>query len=463
MTEFTEDLKLFPFQRDGIEFLVAKKRALLADQMGLGKTVTSINALVQVYPEVGKNGVLIVVPKIALHVWEYELLRWGEYVPHVVVGSKTKRQTLWNEINADEEFRLVLTTYDVLRVDANKYPLKWGVVILDEAHRVRNRRTKAFKAVSRLRSQYFWALTGTPARKGPQDMWSILHLINRRIFRSYWKFVNTFCYVEEGPWGKEIFGARNVDNLRRVLKQYMLRRTADEVLEDMPELIPIPIPLELDDFQEDIYRELAEDSLAEMPGGNLVATPNQLSNIMRLRQMLVTPKLLEDHEDVPYGTCIEAMLSQVDELEEAHVTIFTPFSEALSFIEQALRDNGHENIFTIKGGMKSGEIAEQASLFKESRGVMLATIKAAEAYSLETCSYCFFIGFEWDFDENDQAARRLLRMTSKSTVFAYYFVHENLMDERVLEMVLTKRGNVFGQGSLRRGEYDQGLIKYLLL
>src|SRR5262249_44675172 len=105
------------------------------------------------------------------------------------------------------------------------------LVINDELHRfMRNRDTQSFTYQKSMHIERFIGLSATWASRGPQDLWPVLHILDRKIFPSYWDFVQTWCYVEEGTFGKEIFGVRNVENLKKMLwGAYYRGRTWKEV------------------------------------------------------------------------------------------------------------------------------------------------------------------------------------------------------------------------------------------
>ena len=443
-------LTLRPYQVKTSKFLVSAKRAICAHEMGLGKTACALDAL----GTLTFNGdpyfpttVLILCPKVALYVWQTECIKWGSICPTIIRGKPEERRELWKNSS------FVLVTYDILKRDIalqnNFVSLYWDVIICDEAHKFRNRKTLTYKAVKKLHSPYMWLLTGTPASRGAQDLWSLLNILKPKLFSSYWKFVNTFCYVERTQFGTEVTGTRNAEALRVVLASRMIRRTkkSEGVVGKVRQFLPI----DMTPTQKRIYNELSNDLMAELnvSTGRKILIPSPLTQLIRHRQLLVTPKLLDP--GLEYGAGLEAIGEYLEGSNSKHVVIFTPFAKAIPFIEYYLMDldRGYKFI-RLQGGMDPEEVGEAIETFKRPNPdsdnkrdcIAICTIKFAQSFSLETCSTAFFLGYEWDPAENQQAEDRIHRMTSLDLVNIYYVKHQNTIDGFIMGTLGEKQHNV---------------------
>ncbi|KKL28469.1 hypothetical protein LCGC14_2374850, partial [marine sediment metagenome] len=315
------------------------------------------------------------------------------------------------------------------------------MIILDEPHTwLRNRKTVSFKFMRTFRSKYLIIMTGTPASKGAQDLWPMLHLLNRKVFSSYWRFVNTFCYVDDTQWGKDVYGTRNKEALKDLLARYMIRRLKAEVFPEMPPKLVDTIPITMSTTQH-LFHDQLRDDLLGMLGDHLVMTPNTLTCVLRLRQVLVCPKLLNPEMD--YGAGIEYLQQVTSEMDpdDRHFVVFTPFKAALTFIGEALNDVGGK-VGYLYGGMSTGDLDRSIRTFEEERGIMLCVIKYAESFSLASCSLAYFLGAEWDYTEDEQAEDRTHRAETKETVNIHYLQYRNSAEERVMEVLATGHGNV---------------------
>lgn len=436
-------MKLIDYQVTGANFLVSHKRVILADEMGLGKTIEAIDALRQLQAQsqnrfqeephatgpalAGGLQILIACPKSALYVWQSELTKWlPTVIPTMIIGTPVAREKLWKA-------QVVLVTLDMLRIDINKARRDWDVIIIDEAHKIKNRKTKGFKAIKRLRSTYLWLLTGTPSSRGAQDMWAYLHLINHKLFSSYWKFVNTFCVVVNGTYGMEILGTRNAKQLKELLTSYLIRRTKEG---RAPPKTRQKILVDIDPQILGIYQKLAGDMIAEMDSGGALITPTVLAKLTALRQLLVCPKLLDS--SLGYGTSIATVLDIIQDYDD-HFVIISPFSSALPYFETYLNSKGYRDIVTLKGGMGPKEVKEAIDSFKAQRGIALMSLKFAQSFSLETAVHGYFIGFAWDPIMNFQAEDRINRMNSVGAATLSYLVHKDSVEEELINPTLNAK------------------------
>lgn len=472
------------YQTEGIEFLVQKKRAILGDEMGMGKSMQAIKAMARF----NFSSALIVCPNSALWVWAKELEKWlpegHRYRKFTVVkGDRFTRSMQWKEGLKDPQNRFILTTYDVLKRDLydDDYPVPhdWDLIICDEAHKMRNRKTKAFRAVADLESKGMFLISGTPASRGPQDVWTLLHLLHPRMFRSYWRFVYAHCHVIQNDFGKEIGGVKSPATTKALMDKFMIRRFKEgRMLPKQRNLVPV----EMSANQAKLYSELTEEMvtrLEEVPDEDLnleeglkywgwdddeeegievrddgeihqhpsvIVANNPLALFIRLRQLLICPMIL-DPASRDYGGGLEYIVETLRDYprEDQHSVIFTPFAKALPFIKERLESEGFGPIIELRGGQQKRDplwLKESLSTFEQYKGIALCTIKFAQSFDLDTASTGFFLGYEWDPTENYQAEDRLHRMRSPKIVQLNYLNYKGTVDDRILQVLDIKQTNV---------------------
>jgi len=453
-------LGLRGYQREGVDFLARRRRCILGDEMGLGKTLQTLCALHQAVAPSDK--VLVVSNGAAQYVWRKEVLKWQFPFDVVIVkGNAKTRANIWNAAREERphKCKLYLCSYAVLRRDHSKLPTNWRAIIADEAHALHNRKTQNFKVVRRLARQTncLFLITGTPMKRDPSTLWTLLHLINPKMFSSYWRFVNTFCIVEDNYWGgKEILGAKNIRQLRKLLSTYMIRRRKSDphVAPDLPAKQREIISAEMPPWQRRIYNELVDDMIATLEldandandvdaheGVPILVAPTRLAVITRLRQLLVMPKML--NAELPDGSGLDTVVEHLQGIGDfPHAVIFTPFSKALPFIKERLLNEGWKHVVLLQGGMQPDELSAALQEFEENNGIAVCTIKFAQSFDLDSASYAYFLGAEWEPHDNFQAEDRLHRLTTSSPVNIYYIEHIDSIDEFVLDTVLQKQINV---------------------
>ncbi len=430
----------WPFQVEGTKFLSSHKRAILADQMGIGKTRQVIEVLKERVRTDSDISILVIcAKKNTMLIWQRELPKWApelaEYFISTEGKSPTQRKAIWSYTS------FVIATHQVLLRDKESMPKEWDIIVIDEPQSwLRSRKTKTFKFMKTFRSEFLIIMTGTPSSKGAQDLWPMLNLINRKVFSSYWRFVNSFCYVDDGMWGKDVYGTRNKEALKELLDRYMIRRLKAEVFPEMPPKLIDTIPLVMTPQQAKAHDDLTDELLTSL-GGQLVITPNSMVLALRLRQLLVTPKLL--NPEAEYGAGIEYLQDITSDMdpEGRHFVVFTPFKRALTHIGGALELAGARVVY-LHGGMTTKQLGAAIDTYDEERCVAICVIKYAESFSLASGTLAFFLGAEWDFTEDEQAEDRMHRAETTETVNIHYLQYTGSFEERVMEVLADNRENV---------------------
>ena len=169
----------YPYQWQGIKFLMDNEHALLADDMGTGKTVMTIVSLKILIQQTKIHHVLILCPPSVLYEWKRHLDDWSpELTAYLIRGSQEIRKSLWQM-----PIHIYATTYDTLKGDIENEVLpkdnlrQFDVVILDEAHHIKNMKSKRFRAIKKLQPRRRWALTGTPVQNKIEDLASIFEFV----------------------------------------------------------------------------------------------------------------------------------------------------------------------------------------------------------------------------------------------------------------------------------------------
>jgi len=432
------------YQAEGCDFLVQHPRVILADEMGLGKTLEVLAAIKKL--KLTQKHILVVCSGSSQYVWKKEVAKWLPELPFtMVVGNPSKRHSIWKNL----PLGMVVCTYGVLRQDIDVMQKFWSLVIADEAHNLHNRKTKNFKSFKRLRSTYLFLVTGSPVKRGPESLWTFLHLIDRKVFSSYWRYVNAFCMIIDGPFGKENLGPKNITALKEVvLKNRLIRRMKVNVAPELPPKIRQLLPVEPTPLQVRIHKQLAEKMVADLPSGDLLVTPSILAKLVRLRQLFVTPKLITP--ELEDGAGLNGIVEHMKEIsDQPHVVIFTPFAKAIPFIANRLEKEKLGTAVILKGGMKPNDVGETLEAFIRLKCIAICTIKFAQSFDLDTAHTGYFLGYEWEPLENYQAEDRLHRITTVApSVNIYYIQHVNpfpedfWIDEQVLEVLNGKQVNV---------------------
>jgi SNF2 family DNA or RNA helicase len=282
--------KLYPFQQELMFRLVVspKRNQQGVLSPGLGKTVVSLLAA----RLLGAKSVLIVCIKDLMRQWQDEEEKWfGERTLIRAHGTEPGYHA------PSDRHGWFVANYDTVvgRLHDSYQIRHWDVVIIDESVLVKNRKTRRFKRLLDLRFKdvdRFWELSGSPSTRYKDDLWAQMKLLYPEDFRSYWRFAERFCVTEQNPWsgGQVITDDREDRDTKEDLRDLQFVRNQKDVLKDLPEEIPVLVPVELTSDQRKAYQEMSSKFVAELESGEKVWASkgrNQivLSQLIRLQQI----------------------------------------------------------------------------------------------------------------------------------------------------------------------------------
>ena len=438
----------FTYQRYAREKIVRLKRTGLLSVPGSGKTRPIIDALVELgmieplaehfenrYP---LGPILIACSGPAIATWLRQLPEWTN-TPElkdditIVRGNKHKRMIMWSAAETSGR-GIYLINYSILLRDAEVIKqIPWVAIIADEYHKCMRRKKKnktyaAFQQMTR-HTEVLVLASGSSLRKDPSSMFTLFQLVKPKLFRSYWKFVNTYCIVQEGYYGKEILGPRNVGQFKKIMDRYLAYIPKEVVADQLPEGRRMPLVAEMTRTQGKLYGALAKDMVAWLESGEIIALPNVLTKILKLRQLLCCPKILDTSLDMGGG--FETIVDRVE--EDPHCVIFVPFRPACNYVVDELHKRGHKHVYMIRGGITTEQQTWDVNAFKQMRGILVCTIAYAESFDLETCKTSYFLGYDYSLDINEQAEGRTRRAISQHDFVTWHYIkYLDTIDQKFL-------------------------------
>jgi SNF2 family DNA or RNA helicase len=413
----------------GAAYLMTRERMLLADDPGLGKTVQALVAINTIASWSPKwPDVLVVCPKNAIGVWETMAEEWLGIKPRTYVAGKAK----YSDITA--KGGMLITNYEQLG-DIYKRRQFFPIVIFDESHKIRNHKTKMYKAAKYFSAHWLWFMTGTPVFKGAQDLWSTLAMIAPNEFPAYWPFVNKYCITSQG-WGgsKQAWGVRNPPELARDIAPYFLRRKRTEVLKDLPEKFRFKVPLHMTPVQKAAYVGLYKQMMLEMEE-DVLLIPSAAVRTLRLRELLVSPRILGIDDD---GAAIPNLLEKLEERGTPSL-VYTPFREGVRLIKEYVRAAGWETN-ELMGGLPDKVITAEVEKFQKGKNpkrILISTVQMGTSWTGTAAQQTWFVGYDWAPQINVQAEDRMNRYGGNGYECGY-FTHMGTVDEHVMEVLSGK-------------------------
>lgn len=436
------------YQERDIEFMVNNKQVLNFNPAGLGKTLECIETIDRL--NLWDKKILIVATKTATSVWVDEFMKWKNKKSTLITGSIPKKKR--NELYKTYDFKgITILNYQMLK-EISSMNIYFDIVVSDEVHLggLLNRTTDKFSFFKKLKYDRIVLMTATPIRKDASDLYALLHLVDRKKFKSYWKFVNQFCHVLKDFLGYSYIlkKPKNKKLLNKVLKQYLVFNKKESVLKELPDKSRQILLYELPKATRDIYFEIFEDLMIDNGITYDIITSN-LTKYLRVRQILVCPKILGFKE---YGGALEIAKQIVENSFFSHdsVVIATPFLKAIPFIEEYLKAHIHHlKVFKIHGGTKRSHqsISKEFNAYDSYRKVLIYTIKSGASWTGTAANVGIMIGCEYSMTDQIQAEDRIHRISQTKPCFWYYIFAKDTIDmvlKKTLESKLTAIDHVLG-------------------
>lgn len=395
-------MKPRPYQIAGRDFLAARRHALLADEMRVGKTCQAIMACEAVFAV----RVLVVCPAIAVEVWQQQWKLWST-----------------------RAVQLTVLSFEKAKIHADSLRIRWDVVIVDECHRAKNPEAQTTKLIygknglgwyaSRL-----WALSGTPAPKHAGELWPMLRAFDV-VKMTYDEFIAAYCTIH--PFTGRVTGTKvdRIPELRALLAKIMLRRMRKDVAPEMPdigfEFLPVEVSCDLQ-----VPENLTEDQLVCWMNANQPDTEDRLEVALAKVRPLV-----------------ENISDAIESEQLTQTVVFGHHKQPLRDVADALGLRGYlaevlngdtspSNRERIQKGFRDGVVQ-----------VVCANIQAAgTAIDLSSASHGYFLELDWVPGNNMQAANRLVSIGKNAPVTFDVVTMPGSFDDRVQRSLVRRASQV---------------------
>lgn len=428
------DGKLRDYQKTGynwLSFLYSHKLgACLADDMGLGKTIQAIaffgglqEGLIESPWKKTSEPHLIVVPASLIFNWESEIKKfYPDFKVYIYAGTDRKPDFL--------NYDICITSYDILKRDAHLFSKQqFHVAVFDEAQMIKNIHSARAKAARGIQARFKLCLTGTPLENHMGEYFSVLDLCLPGLFGDYEGF-------------KSLLQSKQTDIIVNRSKPFVLRRTKDLVLSDLPPKMESEVYLPMTVEQKALYLKVAQDVKEVMskayrnqpsPRARMMA----LTGILRLRQLCVSPKLL--YPDFKgESPKLDYLMDKLNELfEEGHSSlVFSQFTKFLDLLQPEL-EKRKWNFHRLDGKTPLKKRKKMVESFQDSAepSVFLISLKAGGfGLNLTKANYVFHLDPWWNPAADRQASDRAHRMGQTQKVYIQKIFVKNSIEEKVMAL-----------------------------
>lgn len=427
--------ELRDYQKEGLRWIARLNYwgagACLADDMGLGKTIQTIAYLLYTAKE---GASLVVAPASVVPNWKRELQRFAPSLNVLIVNESINRK---QTVEQAGKFDVVLSTYGILVSESELLTAKeWNVVCLDEAHTIKNRETKTSSCAMQLKASKRLILTGTPIQNHLGELWNLFQFINPGLLGNYEQFLQKYILPIEQDHDKQ----RQLQ-LNRIVHPFMLRRTKQEVVEELPDKQEIILPIDLSEDEMRIYeviRRKAQEMLKEEDNNINV---NALSEITKLRQAACSASLVEKKWK---GECskINILIELLTELKSGgnRALIFSQFTSFLALVKEAL-DKADEEYLYLDGSTPVKRRDQLVQDFQQGEcPFFLISLKAGGlGLNLTGANYIIHLDPWWNPAIEQQATDRAYRIGQEQKVTAYHLIATHTIEEKIMRLHDTKR------------------------
>uniref|UniRef100_A0A8C9YCP4 Chromodomain helicase DNA binding protein 6 n=1 Tax=Sander lucioperca TaxID=283035 RepID=A0A8C9YCP4_SANLU len=463
------------YQLEGMNWLLFnwynRKNCILADEMGLGKTIQSITFLYEIFSMGIRGPFLIIAPLSTITNWEREFRTWTHMNVIVYHGSQISRQMILqyemfyrdpqgNTIPGVLKFHGVITTFEMIMADSPELKkLQWRCVVIDEAHRLKNRNCKLLEGLKLMNLEHKVLLTGTPLQNSVEELFSLLNFLEPLQFPSESTFLEEFGDLKTDE---------QVKKLQAILKPMMLRRLKDDVEKNLAPKQETIIEVELTNIQKKYYRAILEKNFSFLSkGANQHNMPNLINTMMELRKCCNHPylitgaeeKILESfrkyHSPDALDFQLQAMIQAAGKLvlidkllpkllAGGHkVLVFSQMVRCLDIMEDYLiqRRYTYERIDgRVRGNLRQAAIDRFCKPDSDRFVFLLCTRAGGLGINLTAADTCIIFDSDWNPQNDLQAQARCHRIGQSKAVKVYRLITRNSYEREMFDKASLKLG-----------------------
>ncbi|MFO0924037.1 MAG: DEAD/DEAH box helicase [Pirellulales bacterium] len=404
----------FPYQMEGIAFLYPRAAAILADEMGLGKTMQAITSIRMLLLSREIESTLLICPKPLVTNWVREFRMWAPEVPVAVIeGDQARRQWIWTNPTVPVKianYELLMRDRSLLEGSGQRFDL----VVLDEAQRIKNRSSTTSQIVRSIERSRSWALTGTPIENSPEDLVSIFEFLSPGYLRD----------------------DMHLKSMGKATRDYILRRTKDKVLTEMPPKLFRDAELELTPSQMSSYRAAEEEGVVQLSDlGDSLTIQHVFELVLRLKQIC--------NFDPATGSSskLEQLEAEIEEVASSgkKAIVFSQWVQSLDRIAERLeRFRPVQYHGRIPSSKRDGVIQK----FKEDpkcHVILMSYGAGAVGLNLQFCHYVFLFDRWWNPAVEDQAVNRAHRLGVTGPVTVTRMTSMGTIEQRIHDVLEEKR------------------------
>jgi SNF2 family DNA or RNA helicase len=431
---------LYPYQKEGIRRIVETRRILLADEMGLGKTVQTIASLEVFSRYLGVNSVLIVCPTSLKYQWKNEINKFTGRHAIIIEGSPLDRSALY----AEKTFYKIIS-YGACCNDTDKInQLKPDLVIIDEAQRIKNWKTKTARAVKSIQSDFAIVLTGTPLENRIDELHSLMEFVDQYKLGPLFRFLGSHQVLD----GKgKLTGYKNLREIYKTLDDVLLRRNRQAIIDQLPGRIDknyyIEMTREQAEEHEYYYNTVTRLVNLWVYQGFLSDEDREklLMSLNCMRMVCDSTYILKRNTN--HGNKINELEDLIGDLLQDsgnRIVIFSQWKRMFELVIGLLEKKNLPFLY-LNGDIEAKKRKEIIEEFQsgEKVKIFLSTDAGGIGVNLQSANIIINLDLPWNPAVLDQRIGRIYRLGQKKHIRVYNFIAYNSIEHRILYLLDFKR------------------------
>lgn len=432
---YLQHLHLLDYQVDAAHRVIHEMngRAILADEVGLGKTIEAGIILKELLIRKLVKRILILVPSSLINQWVQELSE--KFYLRPVTYRKNYR---W------DEYPIMISSIDLAKKSPHKeaiLKLDYDLVIVDEAHRLKNHRTLNHTFVKSIKKKYCLLLTATPIQNNILELFNLVSIIKPGLLGNIHHFKKTYKKANK----------QREDHLHQLIQHVMVRnRRKDTVLDDVKRKVKT-VWLQFTKEEARVYEALTNTLQNTSAFAKLTYLKELCSSreacYLSLEKKVKSEanhnytEIMEEIAKLPHHSKAEKLVQLIKQIGNEKVIVFTQYRATQYYLEWFLQQHGISAV-TFYGGLKPGRKDWITQLFKNHYQVLIATAAGSEGINLQFCSHMINYDLPWNPMHVEQRIGRIHRFGQKNNVMIYNFAIKNTLEEDLVNLLYEKI-NVF--------------------
>ena len=423
---------LRPYQAHGFQWLgylhQYRMGGCLADDMGLGKTLQTIALLAHLYPDQEKP-TLVVMPRSLLFNWQRELQKFAPRLTYALYYGPQRDWQLCSEAS------IILTTYATARNDIQTLQhTQFHCMVLDESQNIKNLHAQTTKAMLLLKADFRLALSGTPFENHLGELYSLFRFLNPTMFGTFEQFKRSYGNPIQRDQDKAA-----MEELRRKIFPFILRRLKKDVATDLPEKVEQVLYVDMEENHQTYYEQRRKFYQSAIRGEvelNGIAQSQIfiLQALSELRQIAAMPELKTD-EDIT-SPKRELLMEQVSEVvANGHkILVYANFLGILSHLSEDLESQGIGHVVLTGASHNRAALVDRFQNDPTCKVFLLSLKAGGVGLNLTAAEYVYIFDPWWNRAAENQALDRAHRIGQKQTVFCYRLITRQTIEEKILQL-----------------------------